>query len=118
MEKVLGEPLAALPYDQRLRVLERRHVGLWDVFHAAHREGSSDSRIRVATANDLAALTGRFPALEAIAFNGGTAAAEGRRAFRGDLPFALVDLPSSSAANTMRFDAKLDAWRALAPFVG
>jgi len=45
------------------------------------------------------------------------AAREGRRYFTDDGPLALIDLPSSSAANTMGLDAKFAVWRQLTSFV-
>jgi len=55
--------------------------------------------------------------LRAIAFNGSAAAAIGRRLI-GDPPagIALIDLPSSSAANTQPFAEKAVKWRQLEEF--
>ena len=114
---VLEEELTALAYHERLERLMARGVGLWDVFHAAHRPGSDDSAIRDGRHNPLEDLVGRYPGLTAIAFNGGTAAREGRRYFR-DGAVALIDLPSSSAANTAPFAVKLDAWKQLTSILG
>lgn len=110
---VIGEDLHAADYDQRLAILLAHRIGLWDVFHAAHRAGSADSTIRDALHNPLAGLARDYPRLRAIAFNGGTAAREGRRAFADAHAIELIDLPSSSAANTAPFDAKLAAWKRL-----
>ncbi|HET9355853.1 MAG TPA: DNA-deoxyinosine glycosylase [Sphingomicrobium sp.] len=114
---VVGEDLASLPYEARLERLRANGVGLWDVFHAAHRPGSGDSAIRDGRHNPLAELSERYPRLAAIAFNGGIAAREGRRAFPKDGPVALFDLPSSSAANTCRFEVKLASWKRLTSFL-
>ena len=114
---ILGENLHAMPYEERLgRLLEHR-IGLWDVFHAAHRPGSGDSAIRGGLHNPLDDLLKRHPRLAAIAFNGGTAAREGRRSFAEGGPVALIDLPSSSAANTIGFDSKLASWKRLTSFL-
>src|SRR3546814_94156 len=76
---VLGEDLRGLPYAMRLKRLRMRGVGLWDVIESADREGSLDSAIRGAELRDLSAFVDRLPALEAVAFNGKTAALHGRR---------------------------------------
>ena len=52
-----------------------------------------------------------------MAFNGQAAALAGRRLLGETRDVALVPLPSSSAANTMPFAAKAEAWRKLAEFV-
>ena len=85
-------------------------VGLWDVIRSADRHTSSDSLIREAEAHDLAELIADLPDLRMIAFNGGKAAAIGRKQLPPIEGVALVDLPSSSAAHTIGFDAKLKHW--------
>src|SRR3546814_8964582 len=79
MGDVLGEDLRGRPYAMRLKRLKARAVGLWDVIESADREGSLDSAIRGAELRDLSAFVDRLPALEAVAFNGKTAALHGRR---------------------------------------
>ncbi|HWU93850.1 MAG TPA: DNA-deoxyinosine glycosylase [Sphingomicrobium sp.] len=115
---VLGEELHGLSYEERLARLAECGVGLWDVIASAERRGSLDQAIRVAEHNAIEQLLHDFPDVRAIAFNGATAAKAGRRLI-GQPPagVALIDLPSSSAANTMRLDDKAAAWVRLAPFV-
>lgn len=111
--EVVGRPLADMPYDDRLVALREAKVGLWDVIRSAERHTSSDSHIREAEAHDLAALVAGLPDLRMIAFNGGKAAAIGRKQLPPTESVALVDLPSSSAAHTIGFDAKLERWQFL-----
>ncbi len=107
---VIDEPLATMPYDDRLARLRAAKIGLWDVIRTAERGSSSDSDIRDADPHDLAALIATLPDLRMIAFNGGKAAAIGRRQLPRLGNIALIDLPSSSAANTIGFAAKLAPW--------
>ena len=111
----IGEELQALAYDARLERLAARGVGLWDVIASASRSGSLDQAIRAADHNRLERLIGAYPALRAIAFNGTTSARIGRRLI-GPHDLALIDLPSSSAANTTPFAKKATAWSRLAEF--
>lgn len=106
----IGEPLAELDYDARLAMLRAAKIGLWDVIRTAERRSSSDSDIREADPHDLAALIATLPDLRMIAFNGGTAAAIGRRQLPPPDGVTVVDLPSSSAANTRSFSAKQERW--------
>jgi hypoxanthine-DNA glycosylase len=110
----IGEELQALSYEDRLARLAARQVGLWDVIASASRRGSLDQAIRDAEHNRIEHLLHDFPRLQAIAFNGSTAAAAGRKLI-GEPPagLRLVDLPSSSAANTSAFDEKAKAWAVL-----
>jgi len=112
MEGVLGAPLVPLPYDDRLKALLSRGVGLWDVIAEAQRPGSLDAAIRDPAANDLVALTETLPALRLVAFNGGTAAKLGGRLIGERVP--TIALPSSSPAHAARtFEQKAEAWSAL-----
>jgi TDG/mug DNA glycosylase family protein len=115
----IGEELQPLPYDERLERLAERRIGLWDVIASATRHGSLDQGIRDAAHNRIDHLLHDFPDLAAIAFNGAAAATAGRKLI-GEPPrgITLLDLPSSSAANTRRFAEKAAAWCALGQFLG
>ncbi|MEV4783442.1 DNA-deoxyinosine glycosylase [Burkholderia sp. LMU1-1-1.1] len=110
LSALTGEPLAALPYPQRLPRLLAHGFGLWDVLGACEREGSLDSAIRKPAANDFARLRELCPLLETVGFNGQTSgkfapqfAAEGYR---------TVVLPSTSPAHaSLTFEEKLERWR-------
>jgi double-stranded uracil-DNA glycosylase len=109
---VVGRELAGLPYPDRLEALLDSGVGLWDTVAAATRKGSLDSDIRLHQASDLAAFVADLRELRAVGFNGGKSAQIGRRQL-SESPLALIDLPSSSPAYTLRFEEKLGAWLAL-----
>ena len=117
LETVLGEPLAVLGYEERLDLLLRRGVGLWDVVATARREGSLDQALREVTGTPLAELVTGLPDLRGVGFNGATAAKIGHRALEGR-PLMLVDLPSSSPAYTLSFAAKAERWARLRPLLG
>ncbi len=114
----IGEELAGLDHDSRIDRLTARGIALWDVVAEALRPGSLDGAIRDARANPLAKFVATHQRLEAIAFNGKTAAAIGRGSLAGVEGIALIDLPSSSAALTRPFDQKMRAWSALVGFAG
>jgi TDG/mug DNA glycosylase family protein len=113
----IGEDLQNLDYAHRLERLARRGIGLWDVIASASRPGSLDQAIRAAEHNRIDHLLRDFPDVRAVAFNGARAANVGRKLI-GNLPvsFELIDLPSSSAANTQKFEAKLSEWKILGQF--
>jgi hypoxanthine-DNA glycosylase len=114
----IDEELQKLPYHERLERLAARRIGLWDVIASADRRGSLDQAIREAEHNRIEHLLHDFADLEAIAFNGSAAALAGRRLIGEPPPrLSLLDLPSSSAANTRRFDEKAQYWAELRRFV-
>jgi hypoxanthine-DNA glycosylase len=114
----IGEELQPLDYAHRLERLAGRRIGLWDVIASASRSGSLDQAIRAAEHNRIEHLLHDFREVRAIAFNGSTSARIGRQLI-GEPPaqVTLIDLPSSSAANTQGFADKAVAWSRLAQFV-
>jgi TDG/mug DNA glycosylase family protein len=114
----IGEELQALDYDRRLGRLAERRVGLWDVIASASRRGSLDQAIRETEHNRIEHLLHDFPDLRAIAFNGATASAAGRKLIGAEPSrVTLIDLPSSSAANTRPLAEKAAAWSRLGEFL-
>jgi len=106
---VIGEPLPAMDYERRKRALLRHRIGLWDIIDACVREGSLDTNIRNARHNDFTRVTGVAKKLRRVCFNGKTAGK--KEAQFAALGFETFVLPSSSPANTMRFEEKLKQWR-------
>ena len=106
---VVDEPLPEMDYEQRLRTLLKHRIGLWDIIVACVREGSLDSNIRNPRHNDFDPVTRVAKKLRRVCFNGKTA---GRmESLFMEWGYETIVLPSSSPANTMRFDAKLRQWR-------
>ena len=115
--QTFGEELQSVSYGCRLARLAKRRIGLWDVIASARRSGSLDQAIRAAEHNQIDHLLHDFPELRAIAFNGTASAAVGRKLIGEPPPhLTLIDLPSSSAANTRPFAEKAKAWSRLAQF--
>jgi len=117
-----GADLPALPYETRLAHLRGKGVGLWDVVASAVRPGSLDQHLRSVSANSLGGFVATLPALRAIAFNGSTASRIGRRQLERDEAFlgrqiAMIDLPSTSPANTMALTRKAESWGQLTAYI-
>lgn len=109
-----------LPYPERVRVLERAGICVWDVLAEATRAGSADAAIEQATAraHDIRGLLLRQRGLRTVAFNGAAAAQLYRRLVLPTLPpgrlaaLCHVTLPSTSPAHAaVDGAAKLRAWR-------
>jgi hypoxanthine-DNA glycosylase len=109
MGALLNQPLYDMDYAQRLPVLLKHRIGLWDVLHQCERAGALDSNIRNAVNNDFRQVTCVARDLQRVCFNGKTA---GRFApVFAEAGFETLVLPSSSPAYTLGFEAKLKVWR-------
>jgi TDG/mug DNA glycosylase family protein len=106
---VLGEPLADMDYERRKQTLLRYRIGLWDIIGACVRAGSLDADIRAAQHNDFGRVTRVAKNMRRVCFNGKTAAQ--MEPFFAAMNYETIVLPSSSPANTMRFEQKLTHWR-------
>ena len=116
--QAIGEDLQSLDYPERLDRLMANRIGLWDVVAKAIRRGSLDQAIREPGHNALADYFAGFPDLEAVAFNGATAALAGRRLLAGVAGLRLIDLPSSSPANTRPLTEKMAEWAQIGRYCG
>ncbi|HZX79360.1 MAG TPA: DNA-deoxyinosine glycosylase [Lysobacter sp.] len=92
----------ALPYEARLQRLREAGIALWDVIATCEREGSLDSAIRNAAANDFVGFFARHASLRAVLFNGAAAEATFLRQVPAEVVppgLRLLRLPSTSPAN-------------------
>jgi hypoxanthine-DNA glycosylase len=100
--------ISTTSYEKRSAWLLERGLGLWDVYAHCERQGSLDSAIRKAQANDIAAL--QLPQLRAIVHNGAESFKHARHTRSLGVP--VVQLPSTSPANaSWSFERKLAVWR-------
>ena len=110
LSAVFSEDFVSLNYPDRLSLLLKHHVGLWDVITMCEREGSLDSRIKNAVPNDFRRLKSECPLLRTICFNGKVAGAFAPRFTAAG--YRTIQLPSSSPAYASRsFEDKLVIWK-------
>jgi double-stranded uracil-DNA glycosylase len=119
--RIMGELLGFAPdapYAERVRALLHARIAVWDVLQFCERSGSLDSAIRrdSEVANDFATFFREHPAVTHVFFNGSAAEVCFRRHcadLNGIQAWRFQRLPSTSPAHaSLRFDAKLEAWRA------
>jgi hypoxanthine-DNA glycosylase len=101
------------PYESRTAALRARGVAVWDVLRLCRRQGSLDSAIEPDSmvANDFGPLFDAHPGIERVFFNGAAAEKNFGRLVGVQRPVRFRRLPSTSPAQTMRFEEKLRAWR-------
>jgi hypoxanthine-DNA glycosylase len=98
-------------YVDKTRLLLENNLALWDVLHSCDRNGSLDMHIKNPIPNQLPKLLQAHPSIAKIVFNGKESHLLFIKNFRqiSDINHQIV--PSTSPANTMKFEFKLDLWR-------
>ena len=57
-------------YAERIKILEKHNIALWDVIDTCERKGSLDSEIRNEEANKIGELLHNYPNIKAVFCNG------------------------------------------------
>ena len=86
-------------YEDKLNLLRRNKIGLWDVAHSAQREGSLDSNIKNEAPNDIESLIDKYTSIKVIGFNGKKSEQMFYKYFTEKEEINYVSLPSTSPAN-------------------
>lgn len=104
-----------MSYSQKLESILQHKLALWDVIAACERVGSLDSHIKSPQPNPFVDLFAQYPKIGYVAFNGQKAFEVYRRQVGFNLKEGLIYqvLPSTSPANTMARERKLDEWQIL-----
>lgn len=101
------------PYDDRTAALVANGVAVWDVLKSCRREGSLDSSVEPDSMvpNDFGDLFAAHPGIRRVFFNGAAAEKNFHRLVPVPPDVRYRRLPSTSPAQTMRYEDKLAAWR-------
>lgn len=104
-------------YIQRINILKKHHIALWDVIDSCERKGSLDSEIKNEEANQIPELLQKYPNIQAIFCNGGKSYKNLQKMLGKNsiVPFYL--LPSTSLLHTISFEKKLENWKKILEFV-
>lgn len=104
-----------IDYKDKVQMLLDRGIGLWDVLASCERQGSLDANIRNEQVNDFEALFREYKKIKYVLFNG----AKAYEVFEKKVGVQIADgiewirMPSTSPANTISFDIKLNTWSRL-----
>lgn len=98
-------------YGEKLALLKKHRVALWDVLQSCVRETALDSDIRLARPNRIPALLKKYSGIRAVFINGRTAYSIFQRHFDGEVRIPVFYLPSTSPAHAaMTFANKVKSW--------
>ena len=99
-------------YQQRIEILEKHHIALWDVIDTCERKGSLDSEIRNEEANKIEELLQNFPNIKAIFCNGQKSHKNLQKILGKKFRLPIIVLPSTSPAYAgLKYEEKLLSWQ-------
>ena len=99
-------------YQQRIEILEKHHIALWDVIDTCERKGSLDSEIRNEEANKIEELLQNFPNIKAIFCNGQKSYKNLQKILGKKFRMPIIVLPSTSPAYAgLKYEEKLLSWQ-------
>jgi hypoxanthine-DNA glycosylase len=105
-------------YGERLRLIKKNRIALWDVLHSCVRPTAMDSDIRKAKPNKIPQLLKKYPNIKAIFINGQTAYKIFQKSFDGQIDRPVYYLPSTSPAHaTMKFEEKVKKWSVIKKWI-
>lgn len=102
-------PIATF-FEEKIKLLQDNKIGIWDVLENCERKGSLDIHIKNQKENDFDTLFIEFPAIKKIIFNGKESHKYFLKKFGQIEGITYYAMPSTSPANTMSFENKLEIW--------
>lgn len=109
-------------YEERIQLVRKYGIGLWDVISHCERKGSLDSAIKNEVPNDFSALFRDYPQIECILFNGTKAYEVFRKKVGFDVLGArqYVKMPSTSPVpgkHIQTFKEKINSYEILLHYI-
>ncbi|SEN10171.1 hypoxanthine-DNA glycosylase [Chryseobacterium taichungense] len=104
-------------YAERIGLLKRNHIALWDVIDSCERKGSLDSEIKNEEANQIEELLENHPNIRAIFCNGGKSFKNLQKILGKNFRIPIYQMPSTSPLHTVSFEKKLDEWKSILEFL-
>lgn len=108
----------ATDYSERIKILEKHHIALWDVIDTCERKGSLDSEIRNEEANRIGELLQNYPSIKSIFCNGQKSYKNLQKILPKDFYLPIIALPSTSPAHaSLKYEEKLKKWKLINEFL-
>ncbi|MCA6067836.1 DNA-deoxyinosine glycosylase [Chryseobacterium sp. RG1] len=104
-------------YEERINILKKNHIALWDVIDSCERKGSLDSEIKNEEANQIEELLEQYPDITAIFCNGGKSYKNLQKVLGKNFKTPIILMPSTSPLHTVSFEKKLEDWKSILNFL-
>lgn len=118
MFHLFGKGDVPYSYAEKLKLLHRHHIALWDSIASCKRKGSLDHTITEEIPNAIPELLKKHPTIRVVGCNGTKSHQVFRKTFgKMDLgEVQVIKLPSTSpipGRYTKNFEGKLEAWQVI-----
>lgn len=104
-------------YPDRIDVLKKNHVALWDVIDSCERKGSLDSEIKNEEDNQIPELLEQYPNIRAVFCNGGKSYKNLIKILGKNYRVPIFLLPSTSPLHTISFERKFEDWKKILEYI-
>ena len=104
-------------YEEKIKLLEKNKVAVWDVIDPCEREGSLDTKIKNESHNDIAELLKAYPSVQTVFCNGQKSFKNLKKMLGENQHVSIYVLPSTSPAHAIPFEKKLSEWSAIRNYV-
>jgi hypothetical protein len=97
-------------YHQKIDLLKRHKIALWDVIESCERKGSLDTEIKNEIDNNIPQLIENHPNIKIIFCNGQKSYKNLIKILGKNFKIPIEVLPSTSPLHTVKFEEKLLIW--------
>ena len=104
-------------YLEKIKILKKNKIAVWDVIDSCERVGSLDTKIKNEESNDILQLLKDFPNIKAIFCNGGKSFKNLQKLGNNNIKIPIFVLPSTSPAHAIAFEKKLENWKVILNFM-
>lgn len=104
-------------YAEKIKILKKHRIALWDVIDSCERKGSLDSEIRNEEANKIEDLLENHQNIKAIFCNGGKSYKNLQKILGKNFRLPIYQMPSTSPLHTVSFEKKLEDWKKILEYM-
>lgn len=104
-------------YAEKIDLLKKNKIAVWDVIDSCERKGSLDTEIKNENHHNILQLLDDFPSIKVIFCNGQKSFRTLEKILPDDPKIPVFVLPSTSPAYTIPYQQKLKDWSELKSFL-
>ena len=107
----------SLDYQERIDLLRKNKIALWDVIESCERKGSLDTEIKNEIDNNIPQLIESHPNIKTIFCNGQKCYKNLIKILGKNFKIPILVLPSTSPLHTVKFEEKLENWKVIKDYL-